>query len=216
MHHMLGKSQHSHPSRRRGRSIRPALDRMEARHLLTGFLTTSPAYLRPVAVGVATTPLLTTGDVVDRTGVAFQQYRMVGIPDGLGAYQDAAGTVHLFMNHEFTQPTTSEPVANAGPYTGAWSSQFSLSPTDGSINSGDLAYETVVRGTDPTPLSGAFGRFCSGFLAGPEVGFDREIYLAGEETSPSATFDGLGGESVAIFDGVAHILPELGHFEHEN
>src|SRR5262249_35249912 len=168
VHPMLGRLQGRHASRlsirRRNRSRRPALDRLEARALLTGFLTSSPAYLRTVAVGVSTTPLLTTGDIVDRTGVAFQQYRMVGIPDGLGAYQDAAGTVHLFMNHEFTKPTTSEPVANAGPYTGAWVSQFSLSPTDGSINSGDLAYQTVVRGTDPTPLSGAFGRFCSGFL----------------------------------------------------
>ena len=179
-------------------------------------MTTSPAYLRPVAVGVSTMPLLTTGDIVDRTGVAYQQYRMVGIPDGLGAYKDAAGNVQLFMNHEPTQPTTSEPVANAGPYTGAFVSQFSLSPTDGSVLSGDLSYKTVVRGTDPTPLSGAFGRFCSGFLGGPEVGLDREIYFCGEETSPSGTFDGKGGQAVAIFDGVAHILPEIGHFEHEN
>ena len=167
-------------------------------------------------MGVSTTPLLTTGDIVDRTGVAYQQYRMVGIPDGLGAYKDPAGNVQLWMNHEFTQPFTSEPVVNAGPYAGAFVSQFTLSPTDGASISGDLAYTTVVRGTDPTPLSGVFGRFCSGFLGGPEVGLDREIYFTGEETGPSGTFDGKGGESVAIFGGVAHILPEIGHFEHEN
>src|SRR5262249_56877189 len=102
------------------------------------------------------------------------------------------------------------------PYTGAFVSQFLLSTADGSINSGDLSYKTVVKGTDPTPLSGAFGRFCSGFLGGPEFGLDRQIYFAGEETTPSGTFDGKGGQAAAIFNGVAHILPEGGHFEHEN
>jgi hypothetical protein len=179
MHHMLRKTLGKHtsrvPFRSRNRSRRPALDRLEARELLTGYSTTAPAYLRPVAVGVSTTPLLTTGDVVDRTGVASQQYRMVGIPDGLGAYRDATGNVQLFMNQELTKSTTSEPLANAAAYAGAFVSRFTLSPTGGGPLSGDLAYQTVVRGTDPTPLSGAFGRFCSGFLGGPEVGLDREI-----------------------------------------
>src|SRR5262249_24458551 len=35
-------------------------------------------------------------------------------------------------------------------------------------------------------------------------------------TGASGTFDGKGGQAVAIFDGVAHILPELSHFEKEN
>src|SRR5262249_25273029 len=51
---------------------------------------------------------------------------------------------------------------------------------------------------------------------GPEVGLDRQIYFAGEENGAPATFDGKGGLAVAIFDGVAHILPEIGRFEHEN
>ena len=213
---LLGKDPSRVRPRHRNRWKWRTFDRLEARELLTGFSTTSPAYLRPVAVGVSTMPLLTTGDIVDRAGVASQQYRMVGIPDGLGAYRDSSGNVQLFMNHELTKPTTSEPVANAGPYTGAFVSHFTLSQADGGIISGDLSYKAVVKGTDPTPLSGAFGRFCSGFLGGPEVGLDRQIYFAGEETSPSGTFDGKGGQAVAIFDGVAHILPELGHFEKEN
>src|SRR5262249_49665739 len=128
----------------------PQLEMLEKRELLSGngFLTTAPAYLAPIAAGVSTAPLLTTGDIVDRTGVASQQYRMVGIPDGLGAYKDAAGNVQLFMNHEFTKPTTSEPVANAGTFTGAFVSQFTLSSTDGSVLSGNLSYTTVVKGTD--------------------------------------------------------------------
>jgi hypothetical protein len=37
-----------------------------------------------------------------------KEYRMVGIPDGLGAnLQGGAATLHI--NHELTQATTSEP-----------------------------------------------------------------------------------------------------------
>src|SRR5262249_38660126 len=136
--------------------------------------------------------------------------------DGLGAFTDAAGNVQLFMNHEFRKTVTSQPVVNSAVQTGAFVSQFTLSGSDAEPLSGDLAFTTVVRGTDPTPLSGAFARFCSGFLGGPEVGLDREIYFAGEENAGAATFDGKGGQAVAIFDGVAHILPELSHFEKEN
>src|SRR5262249_15517846 len=46
--------------------------------------TTAPPYLAPVASGLTMTPILTTGDVIDRTGVPAQQYRLTGIPDGLG------------------------------------------------------------------------------------------------------------------------------------
>src|SRR5262249_39153952 len=158
----------------------------------------------------------TTGDVIDRTGHPAGQYRMVGIPDGLGAARDAAGNVQLFMNHEFTKTTTSVPVVNAAPKAGAYVSRFVLAGSDAQPLLGDLAFTKVVRGTDPTPLTSAFGRFCSGFLGGPEVGLDRFIYFCGEETAASGTFDGRGGQAVAIFDGVAHILPELSHFEKEN
>src|SRR5262245_5136826 len=84
--HMLGKPTIQHrltsPRRPQSPSGRPYLYMLEARQLLTRFLTQSPAYLPPVAIGVSTTPLLTTGDLVGRTCSAFQQYRMVGIPDG--------------------------------------------------------------------------------------------------------------------------------------
>src|SRR5215831_1126263 len=107
---------------RRPNGWRPSLEVLEARELLSGngFPTLAPAYLTPVTAGVTTTPLLTTGDVLDRTGVPAQQYRMVGIPDGLGAFRDAAGNVQLFMNHELRKPVTSQPVVNAAVETGAF------------------------------------------------------------------------------------------------
>src|SRR5262249_55917040 len=77
-----------------------SVEALENRELLSGFPTSAPAYLLPLVDGVTTTPLLTVGDIIDRTGNDAQQYRMVGIPDGLGAFADAAGNVQLFMNHE--------------------------------------------------------------------------------------------------------------------
>jgi hypothetical protein len=61
-----------------------------------------------------------------------------------------------------------------------------------------------------------FARFCSGFMAGPQDGFDRHVYLTNEEDASASTFDGMGGLSVAIFDGELHTLPALGRYSKEN
>ena len=51
-------------------------------------------YLLPVAPGVMNTALLSVGDAADNG------YRMVGIPDGLGAFDNGDGTITVLMNHE--------------------------------------------------------------------------------------------------------------------
>lgn len=60
--------------------------------------TTKKPYVLPVATGVETTSLLTVGDKPATNG-----YKMVGIPDGLGAFR-AGRNFEVFMNHEL-QPT---------------------------------------------------------------------------------------------------------------
>src|SRR4029453_15779367 len=55
-------------------------------------------YLLPSITGAKTVSILTVGDSVDG-------YRMVGIPDGLGAFRTGHGEFTLLMNHE---------IANAG------------------------------------------------------------------------------------------------------
>jgi hypothetical protein len=59
----------------------------------------SPYVVRSQA-GVITKSIITTGDSVNG-------YRMVGIPDGLGAYDNGDGTFTVLMNHELG--STSEP-----------------------------------------------------------------------------------------------------------
>src|SRR6185295_614954 len=59
----------------------------------TGPSTSTEPYLLPSIVGAKTVSILTVGDSIGG-------YRMVGIPDGLGAYRSGHGDFTLFMNHE--------------------------------------------------------------------------------------------------------------------
>src|SRR5688500_4212139 len=62
--------------------------------------TTTDPYVIPVADGVKTSSLLTVRNEGD-PGEASNGYEMVGIPDGLGAYDGPRGRdFTLLMNHE--------------------------------------------------------------------------------------------------------------------
>jgi hypothetical protein len=178
-------------------------------------------YTVPITPEYEISRLLSVGDTVPETGAPGQQYRMVGIPDGLGAgIQDRAATLH--MNHELTQPTTSEPEVGRPANRGAFVSKYALDRRG--MVSGARAYDNVFQentpvGPAPTVdnTTPAFSRFCSGNFAGREYGFDRGIYFTGEEEEVlEQTFDGKGGQAVAIFDNEVHALPKFGHFKKEN
>jgi hypothetical protein len=181
-------------------------------------------YAEPVGGEYTVKPLFSADDKVPLLGGApGQQYRMVGIPDGLGAQPNGDGTSTLFMNHELNNTTLSEPIVGGPKTRGAYVSQWILD-ADGDPIAGRRAYDRVFsRDTfvgpapDATNTTRALSRFCSGFLAGPANGFDRSIYLTNEEEQTAAnTFDGMGGVSVAIFDNELHSLPDLGHYSKEN
>ena len=59
----------------------------------TGPSTRTSPYVVPVADGISTTSVLTVGDTING-------YPMVGVPDGLGAYDNGDGTFTVLMNHE--------------------------------------------------------------------------------------------------------------------
>lgn len=170
-----------------------------------------------------TVKLISAGDTVPETSDPARSYRMVGIPDGLGATAGPKGSRIVFMNHELNASATSEPVIGQPLNRGAFVSRLVLD-SRGVVRSGERAYDTVYM--DDTLVGPAaevgnatrpFARFCSGSLAGPAEGFDRPIYFANEEDgTPANTFDGKGGLSVAIFDNEAHALTDLGHFAWEN
>jgi hypothetical protein len=194
---------------------------------LTGTVLAATAvkpYVVPIGSKYTVTPLFSADDKVPLLGGApGQQYRMVGIPDGLGAHSNGDGTSTLFMNHELNNTTLSEPIVGGPKNRGAYVSQWILD-ADGDPIVGRRAYDRVFQedtlvgpAPDATNTTRALARFCSGFLAGPQNGFDRWIYLTNEEEATAAnTFDGRGGQSVAIFDNELHTLPGMGRFSKEN
>jgi hypothetical protein len=188
----------------------------------TGFRTAVHPYAVPVGPDYSIIPILSVGDRVPRTSNADQLFQMIGIPDGLGAYANSDGTTTVFMNQELVNTVRSEPIVGQPLSRGAVVSKLILGP-DGSVLSGDLAYadvyaENVYVGPAATISNStpAFSRFCSGALAWKDAGFDRPIYFAGEESSGAGTFDGRGGQAVAIFDNAVWTLPRLGHLAWEN
>ena len=188
-----------------------------------GFLTAAPAYAVSISPDYVTVPLLSVGDRVPLTGDPSKLFQMIGVPDGLGAYRIAGGGSVLFMNHEVAAAALSEAVIGDPRYRGAFVSRFVLNAS-AAVVSGGPAYTVIVdtalgverppaRTDNTTP---AFVRFCSGTLAWLDAGFDRPVYLCGEENAAPGTYDGRGSLAVAIFDNKLYTLPHLGHFQHEN
>ena len=218
-----------------------------------GFKTAIKPYLEGVpGAGFETEPILSAGDLVPEDGAApGQRYQMVGIPDGLGITDEDAGPgrgdddddgeksddARLFMNHELAQPVTSHPRVSTPEFQrGAFVSEYRMAE-DGSILGGRRAFDTVFQ--DDTPVgpaattqnaTPAFSRFCSGYMA-DDVGFDRPIYLTGEETSGRVQENGnfsaeafdraRGSQTVAVFQNdagerEAHALSDFGFFAKEN
>ena len=215
----------SHMSRRKIRAVTVAMAAalIVAAGASLGAFTSIKPYAIGIDLGYETVPLLSVGDVVPETSDPSKDYQMIGIPDGLGAHPNGDGTFTLFMNHELTSPTISEPVIGDPRNRGAFVSKYIIDAATGDVISGERAYDTVFLddtpkgpAADESNASPAFSRFCSGTLAGPEHGFDRLIYFPNEEDATAATFDGLGGLAVAVFDNKAYGLTYLGHFAWEN
>jgi hypothetical protein len=192
---------------------------------------TDGKYLVPIGDEYETQAILSVGDRVPETSNPAREYQMVGIPDGLGAYEirghddddgDGEGDIALFVNHEFTNGVVSEPTIGQPLNRGAIVSKYLLDE-DGEVISGERAYDSVYQentllgpAAEVGNTTPAFGRFCSASLAGRQFGFDRNIFFTSEEADGANTFDGKGGQTVAVFDNKAFALPKLGHFAKEN
>ena len=194
-------------------------------------------YAIPTTPEVTLQALLSVGDTVTRTSnSAPDGYRLTGIPDGMGAYRDEQGMIHVFLNHEFGDGRNGNiiytvPVVGEPGIKGAYVSELILDPNNGNVVSGDLAF-TQAKQWDPATQTfidrtaqwrdlatndWKFAKFCSGFLGGPESGLTDRIYFTGEEDGNlDPTFDNLGGQTVVVADGVAYALPQMGHFQREN
>ncbi|SDW01021.1 hypothetical protein [Nitrosomonas communis] len=184
---------------------------------VTGPSSSASPYLTPLTNGVEFTSILTVGDSVRLKHKGNETYRMVGIPDGLGAYDNNDGTITVLMNHELRN--TAGVVRNHGD-KGAFVSKWQIRKNDLKVLNGeDLIKKLELTNPDQT----AINRLCSADLPMPGAFFNSNtgkgfsegrIFMSGEEV------DAVGRAFAHIAEGrqhgISYELPALGKAAWEN
>ncbi|MHA3772473.1 phytase [Verrucomicrobiota bacterium sgz303538] len=186
---------------------------------ITGPSSSESPYVLRSQPGVTTTSILTVGDAVNYKSDGVTPYRMAGIPDGLGAFDNGDGTFTLLMNHEMGAGTGA--VRGHG-FNGGFISKWVIEKETLTVLHGEDLIKSAYTWNSTTqayqPATGAFSRFCSGDLAPISgfynattgLGYNGRIYLNGEE-------NGTEGRAFAHFlDGNSYELPRLGKASWEN
>ena len=164
-------------------------------------------YVRPVAGGAALSvvSILTVGDSVNFRADGVTPYRMAGIPDGMGAYDNGDGTMTLFVNHEHTATANGINHAHqpAGTVGGSYVSRWIVKTTPGAdflrVTNGQDLMTSIATSTNGGGSLTNFSRFCSADLAlqsafynaATGLGTTERIFITGEES-------GSNGRMVAI------------------
>jgi Bacterial protein of unknown function (DUF839) len=186
----------------------------------TGPSSASP-YVVNVPKNVDITAILTVGDSVNNKPDSVTPYRMVGIPDGLGAFDNYDGTFTVLMNHELPQTSGIE---RQHGFTGAFVSHWIVRKSDLTVLHGGDQAKQVLEWKDAkfVPAEQPIGRLCSADLAQPSAFYDRSsgkgytgrIFMDGEEVGPKGrAFAHIVSGPGA---GISYELPSLGKFSWEN
>lgn len=188
---------------------------------MTGPSTSKTPYILPSVPGAQFTSVLTAPE-------AISDYKMCGIPDGLGAFDNNNGTFTLLMNHEFGNTSG---VNRAHGQRGAFISKWIINKSTLSVLSGSDLIQNVFlwngagynmyNAANPSPLT-AFNRFCSADLpeqsafynAQTGLGTQTRIYMNGEEAGNEGRSFGhiVSGANT----GNSYELPFLGKASWEN
>lgn len=163
----------------------------------TGPSSTQDPYLIPSAPGVEFTAILTVGDSVRKGFTVQERYRMAGVPDGLGAYDNADGTFTVLMNHELGVNPAGDPLGAVRDHgaAGAFISKWKIRKRDLKVLSGEDLIKKVFLWDGAgrqyvESKNNIFIRFCSADLAAPSAFFnpktgkgfdDGRLFLNGEE-----------------------------------
>jgi hypothetical protein len=174
-------------------------------------------YLTPVSPGVQVQSVLTVGDTVPETGnPSGGSYQMIGIPDGLGQFDNGDGTYTLVMDHELGNAVGA--VRDHGT-VGAFVSKWIIDKATNTVLSGNDLIQTVA----PVPGGAApFNRFCSADLpavsafynASSGLGTQNRIFMNGEESGAEGR--AFGHVVTGAAAGTSYYLPALGRFSWEN
>lgn len=187
--------------------------------------TTTAPYLLGTEPNVRFTTIATVGDTLD-TKADGSAYRMVGIPDGLGAFDNGDGTFTLLMNHELGN---TQGIVRGHGAIGAFVSQWVIDKTTLQVIDVKDSITNVQLWDDVTESfvtsTYAIGRLCSADLAeqsaysftapdGTVYGTQDKIFMTGEENGSEGKEFGLvvtGAEA-----GTAYELAYTGLFSWEN
>ena len=188
-----------------------------------GINSSQTSYLTPSAPGVKLTAILTVGDTANNG------YKMVGIPDGTGAWDNGNGTFTLLVNHELGSTAG---ITRAHGAKGAFVSRWVINKNTMAVESGS---DLITKVNLFTPFGGyilfnpadttsrkAFGRFCSADLppvsafynAATGLGTQERIFMNGEETGAEGR--AFGHVATGVNAGTTWELPYLGKFSWEN
>ena len=185
---------------------------------ITGPSSSQSPYVVRSQPGVVTKAILTVGDSVNSKPDG-APYRMVGIPDGLGAFDNGDGTFSVLMHHELG--ATAGAVRAHGA-KGAFVSKWTIRKDDLTVLKGEdliqqIATWNATAGSYNAPAKGiVLNRLCSADLPAESafyadgVGYNGRIFMDGEES-------GAEGRAFAhLMDGTSYELPRLGKFSWEN
>jgi len=181
-------------------------------------------YLQSTAPGWTATAILSVGDT------AQNGYQMVGVPDGLGAFDNGNGTITVLMNHELGgDPLPAQGVARGSGAAGSFVSQWVIDKKTLQVISGrDFIATPSALHIDPasTNQSTTLARLCSADLpalsafynAASGKGYNGLIFMNGEENGPPFSTNGQQGRTFGwvVAENAGYSLPKLGEFSREN
>ena len=188
---------------------------------ITGPSSSESPYVVRTVPGVVTKSILTVGDSVNLKPDG-TPYRMVGIPDGLGAYDNGDGTFTVLMNQELGSTAG---VVRAHGAAGSFVSKWVIRKDDLTVINGSDLINQIYLWNPATaayePAAAALNRLCSadlpdeGAFYNPETGrgTTARIFMNGEETSNGRAFAHVATGSDA---GKSWDLPWMGKFAWEN
>ncbi len=178
-------------------------------------------YLLSAAPGVTTNALITVGDSIGT-------YKMAGLGDGLGAFDNGNGTFTLLMNHEMVSTVgATHAHGQKGAFVSKWViNKSNLMVTGGSdliknVNIWNGSGYTTYNAANPGTPS-AFNRFCAGDLpsitafynAATNTGTQERIFMNGEEAGAEGR--AFAHIATGVNAGTTYELPYLGKFSWEN
>jgi hypothetical protein len=190
----------------------------------TGPSSSQSPYVVRSQPGVVTKSIFTVGDSVNTKPDGVTPYRMVGIPDGLGAYDNEDGTFTVLMNHELS---SSQGIVRAHGARGAFVSKWTIDKDSLQVLHGEDLIQNlhtwngatwVISSTDAAPAR--LNRLCSADLPAPSAffnaatgkGYDGRLFMDGEE---GGTTGRPFGHVVATGDSY-ELTPWLGNMSYEN